>query len=49
MSLRQQADVRLTAITVDWVEEQFQTKLSQFGKVSQRFIDSLDQGTPVEL
>jgi hypothetical protein len=45
-SLRQQADIRLTDIAAEWIENKFQEAIIKYGLVDQNFIDSLYQGTP---
>jgi hypothetical protein len=45
-SLRQQADIRLTDIAAEWLENKFQEAKESYGTVSNEFLGSLYQGTP---
>jgi hypothetical protein len=45
-TLRQQADVQLSFVGATWLENQFDSKIRELGRVDQVFINSLHQGTP---
>jgi HKD family nuclease len=45
-SLRQQADVQISEIAAEWLENKFQEARAKFGAISQTFIDNLYPGSP---
>jgi len=45
-SLRQQADIQLTDIAAEWLENRFQEALKLNGSISNTFLSNLYQGTP---
>ncbi|HET8885613.1 MAG TPA: phospholipase D family protein [Salinimicrobium sp.] len=46
-SLRQQADVQLSELGAQWLEERFQTSIKLFGKVPRTYIDQFYQGKSI--
>jgi len=45
-SLRQQADVQLSEISAEWLENRYQEAKSQFGEIPEDFIENLYEGNP---
>ena len=45
-SLRQQADVQLSLISAEWLENKFQEARNNFGAIPQTYLDNLYQGNP---
>lgn len=45
-SLRQQADVQLSNISADWLENRFQEAKTQYGEILADFIENLYEGKP---
>lgn len=45
-SLKQQADVKLSEISAEWLENKFQEAKYEFGEISKNFINSLYAGSP---
>jgi hypothetical protein len=48
-SLRQQADIQLTEIAAEWLENKFQESLKINGRISNDFLDNIYPGTPTLL